>query len=946
MSYDDKLITNPGAWSITLTNGNTVANAAGILLVTAGARTGDAVLDDDGRILVIKDLTETTVTFAWPYKASTRTIDLVIEKRSINRALNTATSAAAVEALSTLQLNAALAANYPVLGIFNALPSTPADGDRILIGAAPTGAIPPGAAKNLAVYSSATGLWTYTPPIDGMSVVLAGTSSRLQYNGAAGLWGSDGLQSPGVTIAGRVPRFTNTAGGIGLSQMSEDGSGNVSIAGSVSVTGAAKRFLADFTNATIVNRSMFQTSVVDGFSTLALIPNGTSAVAQFNAVNNSSPTNASVAQLVATATEISVRSGVYGTGSYLPLAVYTGGSERARFDTTGKFLIGLTSSASNAMLSVAGAAQFGAPAGPGLRYQAIAGRWWMSGINHNNDTLNDVVISGSSVAPDFIVNTAGNVAISNDLGMNGNFGVGGHISSTGTAKRFFADFSNATAANRFSLQTSAVNGNTLIPILPNGTATVGGLQTYGLSDPTNSHYLGLYVSGVNTFIDSGKNGTGTYGSLLTYTGGVPRTTILSTGEVGIGSAPVAGAGVLQVFRQGIGGGNPVNTGGTDPNQYAVIGSGNVSVRFGGYVSGQCWIQPSFVGSYGTNFGLTLCPNGGDVAFGGPAAAGQVVVQANTGGTLALARTDGNAWVVENTGNGASLDFGYRNAGAGKGVWAAGPFISVSIGGVVRLGGATTGVSQQAGFFYPNSDNAINLGSPAARWATVYAGTGTINTSDVREKLLGTSAIANDHDAYLLAAADTPQGWFQWLEAIERKGEAGARWHFGPTAQGFRDACLARGVDPTRIAAYCEDPLFGKVTRTRAARRQVVETVTVERTEIEIIDGVPTQKLIQVEEKRPVTDMVAVVDSAGQPVMTERRSPGDGGEDIVTLVPLLHPVPRMEDYDEEYTEEVPRLDDSGEPYKRLGLRLDQFDRLRAEAVRRIADGSLIYTPPSA
>ncbi|MGL4291485.1 MAG: hypothetical protein ACRCVA_34360, partial [Phreatobacter sp.] len=105
------------------------------------------------------------------------------------------------------------------------------------------------------------------------------------------------------------------------------------------------------------------------------------------------------------------------------------------------------------------------------------------------------------------------------------------------------------------------------------------------------------------------------------------------------------------------------------------------------------------------------------------------------------------------------------------------------------------------------------------------------------------------------------------------------------------------------------------------------------------------------EKRPLTDMVAVIDETGRPVMTEQRSPGQSPEDgepgpeIVTLVPLLHPVPRMEDYEEEYTELVPRLDDNGEPYKRLGLRLDQFDRLRAEAVRRIADGSLIYTSPS-
>ncbi|MBN4669433.1 hypothetical protein HUS74_28085, partial [Pandoraea nosoerga] len=105
--------------------------------------------------------------------------------------------------------------------------------------------------------------------------------------------------------------------------------------------------------------------------------------------------------------------------------------------------------------------------------------------------------------------------------------------------------------------------------------------------------------------------------------------------------------------------------------------------------------------------------------------------------------------------------------------------------------------------------------------------------------------------------------------------------------------LARGVDPVRIAAFCEDEIVEMVTRTRTAKRQAFKMVTVERAEIVVIDGVPTQKTMQVEEKRPLTDMVAVIDETGRPVMTEQRSPGQSPEDgepgpeIVTLVPLLH-----------------------------------------------------------
>lgn len=199
MSYDKLLTAGAGVWTITLTQGSATASVAGILLVTAGAREGDAVLDDEGRILVVKALTETEITFAWPYKATTRSIDLVIEQRSINRAINTASSAAAIAALARLQNAANLAPNYPVLSHSGTPPAAPADGDRYLIGIAPTG-VWAGKAKHLALYSAATAEWSFTPPEDGMSVVLAGTSARLQYNGTA--WGLDAIGAAGGQLTG------------------------------------------------------------------------------------------------------------------------------------------------------------------------------------------------------------------------------------------------------------------------------------------------------------------------------------------------------------------------------------------------------------------------------------------------------------------------------------------------------------------------------------------------------------------------------------------------------------------------------------------------------------------------------------------------------------------------------------------------------------------------
>lgn len=102
-------------------------------------------------------------------------------------------------------------------------------------------------------------------------------------------------------------------------------------------------------------------------------------------------------------------------------------------------------------------------------------------------------------------------------------------------------------------------------------------------------------------------------------------------------------------------------------------------------------------------------------------------------------------------------------------------------------------------FRPNADNNQALGRTAFRWSTVYAGTGTINTSDAREK---TAPLAID-DAVLDAWADVQFVTFQWLESIRLKGDE-ARWHFGVIAQQVRDSFLKHDLDGTRYGLLCYD----------------------------------------------------------------------------------------------------------------------------------------------
>jgi hypothetical protein len=104
-------------------------------------------------------------------------------------------------------------------------------------------------------------------------------------------------------------------------------------------------------------------------------------------------------------------------------------------------------------------------------------------------------------------------------------------------------------------------------------------------------------------------------------------------------------------------------------------------------------------------------------------------------------------------------------------------------------------------FGPGVDNTQALGGSSFRWTTVYATTGTINTSDRNDK----------QDIEELSAAEQRVAVrvkglirkFRFKDSVAAKGD-NARLHFGVIAQDVQDAFTAEGLDATQYGLFCSD----------------------------------------------------------------------------------------------------------------------------------------------
>ncbi len=103
---------------------------------------------------------------------------------------------------------------------------------------------------------------------------------------------------------------------------------------------------------------------------------------------------------------------------------------------------------------------------------------------------------------------------------------------------------------------------------------------------------------------------------------------------------------------------------------------------------------------------------------------------------------------------------------------------------------------------PAGDNACDLGGGANRWGTVYAATGTINTSDADSKTEIEDLTAAEKRVAQTLKSKIKR--YKFTDAVDKKGSDKARIHVGLLAQDIRDAFVAEGLNPRRYGMFCED----------------------------------------------------------------------------------------------------------------------------------------------
>jgi hypothetical protein len=158
-------------------------------------------------------------------------------------------------------------------------------------------------------------------------------------------------------------------------------------------------------------------------------------------------------------------------------------------------------------------------------------------FNSTNLEINHVK-ANDGTSSFYIENTTGNIGFGTAFPVDKIQLNTGNLRFNGTAQRIIGDFSNTVAANRLLIQSGTLNGNTLLELIPNGTATESSVRVNNNgTDPNNGSVFRLSCDATGARLISTRNGSGTYVPMTLHAGGTQRIEIGTIGTIGVnGSA--------------------------------------------------------------------------------------------------------------------------------------------------------------------------------------------------------------------------------------------------------------------------------------------------------------------------------------------------------------------------------------------------------------------------
>ena len=342
-------------------------------------------------------------------------------------------------------------------------------------------------------------------------------------------------------------------------------------------------------------------------------------------------------------------------------------------------------------------------------------------------------------------------------------------------------------------------------------SNAGGFQ---VTNADNSDAISLFVRGGNAINSTTDNA-------VLHVGQRSDVSIITTGRVGIGTTSpahlfhlssastgtTANSNVIATVRSQASG-RDANIQIGDGTDFAYLGALNGNLYFSTANTERARIDSSGRLLVGTSSDSS---SGRLVVQGSPAASG-------VDGVLVLKRAGNNP--ASGTQGLGVIDFKDLSDGHGASIQAVSDgswstpsdcptrlVFSVTADGAssptARMTIKSDGTTQFVGAITPNADAAQNVGSASVRWSTVYAATGTINTSDANLK----QDIENLEQTELNVAAAIKNliKKYRFIDAVATKGDD-ARIHVGVIAQEVEQAFVNEGLDPRRYALFCEDTI--------------------------------------------------------------------------------------------------------------------------------------------